>query len=340
MIAASVTLNTMLSPDVRVLGLKPEQRFSFEPGQHLVVTLQDGPSRCYSMARAPNGDGTIELHIRRRTGGAFSDRGISQIGVGQHVGISGPLGDFRFPAGDGPVVMLATGTGIAPFLAMLEQQLPLNTTRPITLYWGGRSSADLYARDRLLAWQEQYVHFGFVPVTRETTSRYVQDLALREMSCPQATHVLACGSPQMVEAARATFVSNLGTPVLEFMCDVFEPSPECEPVSTQAKSAAATISLTVGGVVTQAPSGLSLLAGLKSAGLPILSVCGGKASCGTCHVLIESAWLARITAPSKAEHNLLACLPDTTAASRLACQIQLTPDLDGLALRLPATGSF
>ncbi|TYO64075.1 (2Fe-2S)-binding protein [Bradyrhizobium hipponense] len=68
----------------------------------------------------------------------------------------------------------------------------------------------------------------------------------------------------------------------------------------------------------------------------ILAECGGNAMCATCHVYVDEDWLGRLPAIGDDEDALL----DGTAAerlpnSRLSCQIVITPDLDGLVLRLP-----
>lgn len=68
----------------------------------------------------------------------------------------------------------------------------------------------------------------------------------------------------------------------------------------------------------------------------ILAECGGNAMCATCHVYVDESWLARLPAMAGDEDALL----DGTAAerlpnSRLSCQIMITPDLEGLVVRLP-----
>lgn len=65
--------------------------------------------------------------------------------------------------------------------------------------------------------------------------------------------------------------------------------------------------------------------------------CGGSLTCATCHVFVEPEWTPRLPAPGKDEQGLL----DFTATpresgSRLSCQITLTPELNGLTVRLPA----
>ena len=68
----------------------------------------------------------------------------------------------------------------------------------------------------------------------------------------------------------------------------------------------------------------------------IVAECGGNAMCATCHVYVDEGWFARLSAIGDEEDALL----DGTAAarqadSRLSCQIRITPELDGLVLRLP-----
>lgn len=66
--------------------------------------------------------------------------------------------------------------------------------------------------------------------------------------------------------------------------------------------------------------------------------CGGVCACATCHVYVDDAWIARV-GPLEAgsmESDLIQFAEDTRAASRLACQIPMTKDLDGLVLHIPA----
>lgn len=87
----------------------------------------------------------------------------------------------------------------------------------------------------------------------------------------------------------------------------------------------------------EAPDGVSLMAAATGFGVPgILADCGGSASCGTCHVIVDAAWADRLPPPDNVERLVL----ETTAVpaaptSRLSCQIRLTPELQGLVVRLP-----
>lgn len=68
----------------------------------------------------------------------------------------------------------------------------------------------------------------------------------------------------------------------------------------------------------------------------IVAECGGNAMCATCHVYVDGDWQARLPAMTADEDALLdGAAADRLPNSRLSCQIKLTPDLDGLVIRLP-----
>ena len=68
----------------------------------------------------------------------------------------------------------------------------------------------------------------------------------------------------------------------------------------------------------------------------IVGECGGNAMCATCHVYVGEVWLGRLSAIGDEEDALLdGAAAERLANSRLSCQIRITPELDGLVLRLP-----
>jgi ferredoxin len=80
--------------------------------------------------------------------------------------------------------------------------------------------------------------------------------------------------------------------------------------------------------------GETLLEALRRAGTGVRHVCGGRCACGTCRIAVEPEWAGRLPAPSRNEARLLGVLPGATPAHRLACQITLDEQTDGLAFRL------
>ena len=89
----------------------------------------------------------------------------------------------------------------------------------------------------------------------------------------------------------------------------------------------------------QAQSGQSLMKAAVDAGVKgIEADCGGTLTCATCHVMIDAPWAERLTPPVPDERDMLdfaACTVEP--GSRLSCQIPITPELDGLEVRLPTS---
>jgi 2Fe-2S ferredoxin len=68
----------------------------------------------------------------------------------------------------------------------------------------------------------------------------------------------------------------------------------------------------------------------------IIGDCGGACACATCHCYIDATWAGRLPAPQAGERAMLDCVIDPTEHSRLACQVKVTDELDGMVVRLPA----
>lgn len=84
--------------------------------------------------------------------------------------------------------------------------------------------------------------------------------------------------------------------------------------------------------------GLSLMENAVAQGIgSILAVCGGNAYCGTCRVYVDPAWRAITGAPGEIEQPMFDATGDTTPGVRLSCQIPVTPALEGLVVRTPAS---
>lgn len=78
-------------------------------------------------------------------------------------------------------------------------------------------------------------------------------------------------------------------------------------------------------------AGLSVMEAIRDNGFDeLLALCGGCCSCATCHIHVDPADAARLTALSEDENDLLDSSDYRTENSRLSCQIPLTDDLDGL----------
>lgn len=85
-----------------------------------------------------------------------------------------------------------------------------------------------------------------------------------------------------------------------------------------------------------ARAGVSLMEVAVKHGVPSIDAdCGGACACATCHVFVDPAWLDRVSPQSAIEASMLEFAEGVESNSRLACQIQIGEDLDGLTVRLP-----
>ena len=83
--------------------------------------------------------------------------------------------------------------------------------------------------------------------------------------------------------------------------------------------------------------GLSLMLAIKEAGLPLRAECGGSCLCSTCHVYVAEDWRNRLPAMTSDEDMTLSEGVEISEASRLACQIEMTSNLDGLHVTIGPT---
>ena len=81
-------------------------------------------------------------------------------------------------------------------------------------------------------------------------------------------------------------------------------------------------------------TGLKVMETLRELDYGVAAICGGMCSCATCHVYVDPAWQARLPAPMSDERELLNELSQCQDNSRLSCQIEFTPELDGLRVTI------
>lgn len=203
------------TPSVVNLQLEIEAgALRYVPGQYMNVLLDGGCHRSFSMASAPAG-ACVDFHVRQIPGGRFTDAGLRGLAAGDRLEVEIPLGNFRYHAEDyRPLVMAATGTGLAPIKSMLEALMDDPDCPPVSLYWGGRQRDDLYLADAIRGWGERLYEFRFVPVLSQPDAAWdgrrghVQDAVLADLPDLADHAVYLCGSPAMIAAAKRRFLAH------------------------------------------------------------------------------------------------------------------------------------
>jgi 2Fe-2S ferredoxin len=87
--------------------------------------------------------------------------------------------------------------------------------------------------------------------------------------------------------------------------------------------------------IVEAEEGLSVLEVAHKYNIDLEGACEGSLACSTCHVIVDESFYDKLEVASEAEEDMLDLAFGLTQTSRLGCQIIITPELDGLRLRLP-----
>lgn len=88
-------------------------------------------------------------------------------------------------------------------------------------------------------------------------------------------------------------------------------------------------------VSVEASEGDNLLTVAQLHDQPLEGTCEGQMACSTCHVIVEAADFAKLPEATEMEEDMLDLAAGARKTSRLACQIELTAELDGLTVHMP-----
>lgn len=206
--------------------LPPAAAFKYQPGQYINLSYQ-GATRSYSIANADSNDG-IELHIRRVPDGVMSELLFSGVAVNSLLRMDGPIGTFFVRSDTKPIIFLAGGTGFAPVKAMVESLIAQESAREISIYWGMNSSKDFYS-DLPIEWASKFKNIKYIPVVsgdvHDWDGRHglVHETVIEDIQDMSNSCVYACGSPQMIAAAKQDFI-HAGLLENQFFSDAFTAS--------------------------------------------------------------------------------------------------------------------
>jgi CDP-4-dehydro-6-deoxyglucose reductase, E3 len=225
MTVRSITLQRarMLSPKVRELTFDPGPGFAFEPGQWVSLKVPRPPPeyplpRSYSIASAPRADGAFDVAVTRVENGPGSGF-LHAMRVGDAIDCAPPAGFFTLPAvRRTPLLLVGTGTGVAPLRAMIQRLAADDDAPPTTLLFGVRHQEDLLYRDEFSALAARDPRFRFEPTLSRPDGAwggragYVQTHLPELLAHHPDADVYVCGLSAMVRDARSVLRDTLGLP--------------------------------------------------------------------------------------------------------------------------------
>jgi CDP-4-dehydro-6-deoxyglucose reductase len=222
-----------LSHDVRgvFLRLPAAEPFIFQPGQYLDIMLSGGRRRSFSIASPPHDSRLLELHIRRVTGGEFTEPLFAADARTRLLSIEGPMGRFVYRPAPAPLLLVGGGTGLAPLKCIIRHVLERDPGRELTLYWGVRTLQDLYADAELCALERSTPRFRYRPVLSEPDAGWagrggwVHEAVLQDFASLDAFDIYASGPPAMIAAVRREFTAR-GADASRLYFDSFDYAPD------------------------------------------------------------------------------------------------------------------
>lgn len=187
-----------LADDILLLRVTPERPLRFRAGQHMVLWLDATLARPYSIASLP-GEGDLEFHLRLHPHGAFSNA-IRERKTGDTLYMGAAAGHFHYDPGwqETPLLLLGSGTGLAPLQAIARDALQAGHEAPITLWHWSRSQAQCYLADALSELADQHSQLS---LHLRTHAELASDLTQLRLAS-RKTLALLCGQPAFVEQLR------------------------------------------------------------------------------------------------------------------------------------------
>lgn len=204
------------------LEIPDVESIDYIPGQFITLDLPIHEKRVkrwksYSIASNPNGTNVIELCIVFQEGGLGTTYLFNEAKIGTTLRFKGPLGVFTIPKNlDEEIVMIATGTGVAPFRSIMNHiDTHGMSFKKMHVIFGTRTEDGILYRDEFEALDKKYPNFSYdVALSRsddwEGYKGYVHQIYEEHYSkVIEGRKIYLCGWRNMIDQARENF-TNLG----------------------------------------------------------------------------------------------------------------------------------
>lgn len=201
-----------LAPGIMEVLITPDREMKYRAGQFIHLFHPEGPSRSYSLASVFGMDNDLILHVKEYPQGKLSSWIHHGLTIGNEITISEAMGDCFYLPGHPtqPLLLIGTGTGLAPLIGIAKDALQQGHQAPIHLFHGVKEIDGLYLSDALNEMQEAHPQFTYtgavsdpdVPLPLDILRGRASEIAFATYPELKGWHVYICGNPDMVKAAQ------------------------------------------------------------------------------------------------------------------------------------------
>lgn len=207
---AKVIGKRALNDETLLLTLHCDQAMNFYAGQFVNLKRADGLTRSYSIANSRIHANRLSFHIRRLAGGRFSEWVHRELRIGDDIDVSDPQGECYYQPGnpDQNMLLIGTGSGLAPLAGIVEEALHHGHRGEIRLYHGSREVTGLYWVEEMRQLADRYPNFNYTPcVSRgDSPPGFAQgranEVAMKAHVDLKHWRVYLCGHPEMVNQSK------------------------------------------------------------------------------------------------------------------------------------------
>jgi len=213
--SAELVARAPLSPRVVGMTFQASEPFVRTAGQYVTITLDEGSKFAFSVASAfePQAPGRFEIAVARGTTAAP----VLELEQGNVVSVTGPGGLLVWKA-DAPALLVATGTGISPLRALVQEQLQRSVSTPVRLLFGCRDAAEELWGAEFARLAAEHERFRFWPTHSQPTPGYSGRVGRVQAYLPELVRELGpdlraylCGHTPMVNDCTSLLL-DLGVP--------------------------------------------------------------------------------------------------------------------------------
>lgn len=206
----------------RVRFKLPEgETIKFKPGQYVQIMApayegnDEEVYRAYSIASSALDHNHIELFIGF-AGGIGTTYVHKYLKVGDTVKLNGPYGDFYYQDGEGEVLLVGAGTGMAPLLSILYHLRDNKVERKVRMLFGARTPDDLFALEEMKMFEKELYDFKFMPTLSRVTEEMnwqgdtgrVNNSIEKYVKKGENLTAYLCGSPVMIESIKESLAEK------------------------------------------------------------------------------------------------------------------------------------